>query len=155
MGRELILETPLRADRWGQERGEEDSSSKMVLLYNASFGKAPLQLRFRQRSPTKRFSRRNRFSVKCGSSKTALAPPEKPLRRIPTKEGLSVLANGPSDHQTVLLGEKFRSDDTIHTIIRKNSSQTKLCTKLHSLSDRTIHVRGDIYRALVFVFYIK
>jgi hypothetical protein len=26
---------------------------------------------------------------------------------------------------------------------------------LHSLSDRTIHVRGDIYRALVFVFYIK
>jgi hypothetical protein len=54
-----------------------------------------------------------------------------------------------------LLGEKFRSDDTIHTIIRKISSKTKLCAKLHSFHDRTIHVRGGIYRALVFVFYIK
>jgi hypothetical protein len=54
-----------------------------------------------------------------------------------------------------VLGEKFRSDDTIHTIIRKFLSKTKLRTKLHSLSDRTIHVRGGIYRAIVFVFYIK
>jgi hypothetical protein len=54
-----------------------------------------------------------------------------------------------------MLGEKFRSDDTIHTIIRKILSKTKLRTKLNSLSDRTIHVREDIYRALVFVFYIK
>jgi hypothetical protein len=54
-----------------------------------------------------------------------------------------------------MLGEKFRSDDTIHTIIRKISSKTKLRTKLYSLSDRTIHVRGSIYMALVFVFYIK
>jgi hypothetical protein len=54
-----------------------------------------------------------------------------------------------------LLGEKFRSDDTIHTIIRKISFKTKLRAKLHSFYDCTIHVRGDIYRALVFVFYIK
>jgi hypothetical protein len=54
-----------------------------------------------------------------------------------------------------MLGEKFRSDDTIHTIIRKISSKTKLYAKLHLFHDRTIHVRGGIYRALAFVFYIK
>jgi hypothetical protein len=54
-----------------------------------------------------------------------------------------------------LLGEKFRSDDTIHTIIRKISSKTKLRAKLHSFHDHTIHVRGGIYRTLVFIFYIK
>jgi hypothetical protein len=35
------------------------------------------------------------------------------------------------------------------------SDKTKSCTKLYSFHDRTIHVRGGIYRALVFVFYIK
>jgi hypothetical protein len=54
-----------------------------------------------------------------------------------------------------VLGEKFRSDDTIHTIIRKIFIQDKIAYKVHSLSDRTIHVRGGIYRALVFVFDIK
>jgi hypothetical protein len=54
-----------------------------------------------------------------------------------------------------MLGEKFRSDDTIHTIIRKNSSKTKLRAKLHSFHDHAIHVRGGIYRAIAFVFYIK
>jgi hypothetical protein len=54
-----------------------------------------------------------------------------------------------------LLGEKFRSDDTIHTIIEKILDKIKLCVKLYSFHDRTIHVRGGIYRALVYVFYIK
>jgi hypothetical protein len=54
-----------------------------------------------------------------------------------------------------MLGEKFRSDDTIHTIIRKISSKIKSRAKLHSFHDRTIHVRGGIYRALFFVFYTK
>jgi hypothetical protein len=54
-----------------------------------------------------------------------------------------------------LLGEKFRSDDTIHTIIRKNLSKAKLHAKLHLFHDPTIHVRGGIYRALAFIFYIK
>jgi hypothetical protein len=54
-----------------------------------------------------------------------------------------------------LLGEKFRSDDSIHTIIRKISSKTKLHAKLHVFHDRTKHVREGIYRALAFVFYIK
>jgi hypothetical protein len=53
------------------------------------------------------------------------------------------------------LGEKFRSDDTIHTIIKNISDKTKSCAKLYSFHDPTIHVRGGIYRALVFVFYIK
>jgi hypothetical protein len=42
--------------------------------------------------------------------------------------------------QEGVLGEKFRSDET------------KLCQKLYSFHDRTIHVRGGIYRALAFVF---
>jgi hypothetical protein len=54
-----------------------------------------------------------------------------------------------------MLGEKFRSNDTIHTIIRKLSSKAKLHAKLHLFHDDTIHVRGGIYRALAFVFYIK
>jgi hypothetical protein len=41
-----------------------------------------------------------------------------------------------------MLGEKFRSDDTIHTIIKNISDKTKLCVKLYSFHDRTIHVRG-------------
>jgi hypothetical protein len=44
---------------------------------------------------------------------------------------------------------------TIHTIIRKISSKTKLRVKLHSFHDPSIHVRGGIYRALAFVFYMK
>jgi hypothetical protein len=54
-----------------------------------------------------------------------------------------------------MLGEKFRSDDTIHTIIRKISSKAKLHAKSHLFHDPTIHVRGGIYRALTFVFYMK
>jgi hypothetical protein len=54
-----------------------------------------------------------------------------------------------------LSGEKFRSDDIIHTIIKNISDKTKLCAKLYSFHDRTIHVRDGIYRALVFIFYIK
>jgi hypothetical protein len=37
----------------------------------------------------------------------------------------------------------------------KISVKTKLHAKLYSFHDRIIHVRGGIYRALVFVFYIK
>jgi hypothetical protein len=37
----------------------------------------------------------------------------------------------------------------------KISVKTKLRAKLYSFHDRTIHVRGGIYRTLVFVFYIK
>jgi hypothetical protein len=54
-----------------------------------------------------------------------------------------------------MLGEKFRSDDTIHTIIRKILDKTKLRAKLYSFHVSTVHVRGGIYRAPVFVFYIK
>jgi hypothetical protein len=55
----------------------------------------------------------------------------------------------------LLLGEKFRSDDTIHTIIKNISDKIKLCAKLYSFHDRSIHVRYGIYRALIFIFYIK
>jgi hypothetical protein len=54
-----------------------------------------------------------------------------------------------------MLGEKFRSDDTMHTIIKNILDKIKLRAKLYSFYDRTIHVRGGTYRALVFVFYIK
>jgi hypothetical protein len=54
-----------------------------------------------------------------------------------------------------MLGKKFRSDDIIHTIIKNISDKIKLCAKLYSFHDRAIYVRGGIYRALVFVFYIK
>jgi hypothetical protein len=47
---------------------------------------------------------------------------------------------------SLLLGEKFRSDDTIHTIIRKILSKAKLHAKLHLFHDPSIHVREGIYR---------
>jgi hypothetical protein len=54
-----------------------------------------------------------------------------------------------------MLGEKFRSNNTIHTIIRKILSKAKLHAKLHLFHDHTLHVREGIYRALAFGFYIK
>jgi hypothetical protein len=60
-----------------------------------------------------------------------------------------------STNPSQLLGEKFRSDDTIYTIIENISDETKLRAKLYSFYVLTVHVRGGIYRALVFVFYIK
>jgi hypothetical protein len=70
--------------------------------------------------------------------------------RIPESE-LELFLNLASS----LLGEKFRSDDTIHTIIRKILDKAKLRAKLYSFPPPTVHVTGGIYRALVFVFYIK
>jgi hypothetical protein len=40
-------------------------------------------------------------------------------------------------------------------IIKKILDKTKLHAKLYSFPPPTVHVRGGIYRAPVFVFYIK
>jgi hypothetical protein len=70
-------------------------------------------------------------------------------------EGVGLAVKLQKVHLLELLGEKFRSDDTIHTIIRKISSKAKLHAKLHLFHDHTIHVRGGIYRAPAFVFFKK